>query len=122
MARYRVSRGGEYEDRPEDIEIVQPSGARMILQGRVHANHETIWAIVRKVQEEVAAKEGSGEGLVEATRTEARDTLRWAARLLYYLGFDYEDIARDLGSLVGLAELEPRGGGEEVEGGEEGEW
>jgi hypothetical protein len=35
-----------------------------------------------------------------------RDTLKWAARLLYYLGFDYEDIIRDLGSLAELAELE----------------
>jgi NDP-sugar pyrophosphorylase family protein len=35
-----------------------------------------------------------------------RDTLKWAARMLYYLGFDYEDIVRDMGSLAELAELE----------------
>ena len=48
----------------------------------------------------------SGEDLAEVMRAEIRDTLKWAARLLYYLGFDYEDIIRDLGSLAELAELE----------------
>jgi hypothetical protein len=103
MPRHRVTKGEEYDDLPEDIELVQDSGARLILQGRVNPNRQTIWAILRKVQEEVDLW---GEDLTEATRAEARDTLKWAARLLYYLGFDYEDIIRDLGSLAELAQLE----------------
>jgi hypothetical protein len=36
-----------------------------------------------------------------------RDTLQWAARMLSYLGFEHEDVVRDLGSsLAELAELE----------------
>jgi hypothetical protein len=106
MPQYRVTKGERYEDRPEDIELVQDSGARLILQGRVNPNRQTIWAILRKVQEEVDHVRLSGEDLTEVMRAEVRDTLKWAARLLYYLGFDYEDIIRDLGSLAELAELE----------------
>jgi hypothetical protein len=103
MPRHRVTRGEEYDDSPEDIELVQDSGARLVLQGRVNPNRQTIWAILRKIQEEVDLW---GEDLMEDTRAEARDTLKWAARFLYYLGFDYEDIIRDLGSLAELAQLE----------------
>jgi hypothetical protein len=39
--------------------------------------------------------------------------------LLYYLGFDYEDIIRDLGSLAELAELEAPAAAKNVE---ETEW
>ncbi|KAF1947624.1 hypothetical protein EJ02DRAFT_449104 [Clathrospora elynae] len=106
MPQYRVTKGKEYEDRPEDIELIQDSGARLILQGRVYPNRQTIWAILRKVQEEVDQWRQQDEELTEATRAEVRVTLKWAARLLYYLGFDYEDIIRDLGSLAELAELE----------------
>ncbi|KAH7380181.1 hypothetical protein BKA66DRAFT_465926 [Pyrenochaeta sp. MPI-SDFR-AT-0127] len=107
MPRYRVGRGAEYEDRPQDIELVQDSGARLILHGRVYPNRQTIWAILRKVQEEVDHGRQHGEELTDGARAEARDTLKWAARLLYYLGFDYEDTIRDLGSsLAELAELE----------------
>ncbi|KAF1842047.1 uncharacterized protein K460DRAFT_370054 [Cucurbitaria berberidis CBS 394.84] len=107
MPRFRVGKGEEYEDRPEDVELVQDSGARLILQGRVHPNRQTIWAILRKAQEEVEQRRQLGEELPAAGRAEVRDTLKWASRLLYYLGFDYEDIIRDLGSsLAELAELE----------------
>ncbi|KAF2133403.1 hypothetical protein P153DRAFT_282120 [Dothidotthia symphoricarpi CBS 119687] len=100
MPRFRPGKGEEYEDRPEDIEVVQASGARLILQGRVHPNRQTVWAILRKIQEEI------GEDSTAAARAKVRDTLKWAARLLYYLGLDYEDTIRDLGSLADLAELE----------------
>ncbi|USP73969.1 hypothetical protein yc1106_01243 [Curvularia clavata] len=119
MPRYRVTKSGEYEDRPEDIEIRQESGARLILQGRIYPNRQTVWAILRKVQEEVVVNQGGGEALSDAARTEVRDTLRWATRLLYYLGFDYEDIVRDLGSLAELAELEAPVASKELEGAEQ---
>ncbi|EOA82503.1 uncharacterized protein SETTUDRAFT_140637 [Exserohilum turcica Et28A] len=108
MAKYRVTKGEQYEDRPGDIELVQASGARVVLQGRIHANRQTIWAIVRKVQEEVVINQGGGEALAEAARTEVVDTVRWAARVLYCLGVDYDDIVGDLGSLAELAGLEGR--------------
>ena len=116
MPRYRFTKSDEYEDRPEDIELVQDSGARLILQGRVNANRQTIWAVIRKVQEEVVLYQGGGKKLSEAARTEVRDTLKWAARFLYYLGFDYEDIIRDLGSLAELAELEAPAASQEFDG------
>jgi hypothetical protein len=118
MPQYRVTKGEEYEDRPEDIELVQESGARLILQGRVNPNRQTIWAILRKIQEEVDHVRLSGEELTEVTRAEVRDTLKWAARLLYYLGFDYEDIIRDLGSLAELAELEAPAAAKDMEAAE----
>ncbi|KAI4945544.1 hypothetical protein J4E91_007886 [Alternaria rosae] len=106
MPQYRVTKSKEYEDRPEDIEIVQDGGATLILQGRIHPNRQTIWAIIRKVQNEVELEERRGKGLTEATRAELRDTLRWAARMLYNLGFNHEDIIRGLGNLAPLAKLE----------------
>lgn len=107
MPRFRVGKGDEYEDRPQDIELVQDTGARLILQGRVYPNRQTVWAILRRVQEEVDQWRQRGEQLTETAQAEVRDTLKWAASLLYYLGFDYEDIIRDLGSsLAELAELE----------------
>ncbi|KAF2645159.1 hypothetical protein P280DRAFT_390637 [Massarina eburnea CBS 473.64] len=101
MSQFRPSKGEEYEGRPPNIEIVQPSGAKLILVGRVHPNRQTVWAILRKVQQEVDER-GQQQGEID----EVRSTLKWAARLLYYLGFDYEDIVRDLGTLTDLADLE----------------
>jgi hypothetical protein len=107
MPQYRVTKSKEYKDRPEDIEIIQDSGATLVLQGRVHPNRQTIWAVIRKVQNEVELEqERRGTELPEATRAEVRDTLRWAARMLYHLGFDHEDIIRGLGNLAPLAKLE----------------
>ena len=51
----------------------------------------------------------SGKESNNNAREEMRRTLQWAARLLYYMGFDYEDIVSflaPLGSLAELAELE----------------
>jgi hypothetical protein len=106
MPQFRISKAEEYEDRPEDIEIVQPTGAKLVLRGRVHANRQTVWAILRKVQREEAQTRRSDGPSTVAKSAEIRDTLKWATRMLYYLGFDYEDIIRDLGSLAALAELE----------------
>jgi hypothetical protein len=106
MSQYRMTKGEEYESRPENIEIVQQSGAKLVLQGRVNPNRQTVWAILRKVQQEEEERRRRGEDLDVAKRAEVRDTLKWGAHLLYYLGFDYEDILRDLGSLAELAELE----------------
>jgi len=106
MPRHRVTRVDSYENRPDDIELVQDSGARVVLQGRVHPNRQTIWIIIRKVEEEVDLRKQGGKELQDATCSEVRDTLQWAARLLYYLGYDYEDIIRDLGNLGAMAEIE----------------
>ncbi|KAJ4377769.1 hypothetical protein N0V83_000599 [Neocucurbitaria cava] len=107
MPHFRVGKGNEYENRPEDIELVQESGARLILQGRVSPNRQTIWIIIRKVQEEVDKWGQLGEEVPAAAQAEVRDTLKWASRLLHYLGFNHEDMIRDLGcSLAELAELE----------------
>lgn len=108
MPRFMMGKAAEYNDRPEDIELVQESGATLVLQGRLHPNHQTIWAILRKIQEEVGLQRWQGEEHVASERAKVRDTLRWAARLLHHLGSDYEDIMRDMGSsLAELAELEP---------------
>ncbi|KAJ4305263.1 hypothetical protein N0V90_000794 [Kalmusia sp. IMI 367209] len=106
MATFRVSKGEEYESRPDDVAIHQPSGTKLVLLGRIHPNRQTVWAILRKVQQEDEELQGRGEGVSVAQRAEMGETLKWAARLLYYMGFDYEDIIRDLGSLAELAELE----------------
>ena len=106
MPQFRVGRGREIEAFPDDIEIVQDSGAKLVLQGRILPNRQTIWAILRKVQSEVEQWTQEGKDMPSFARDQARDTLRWAARLLYCLGSDYEDIIRDLGSLATLAELE----------------
>ncbi|KAF2653287.1 hypothetical protein K491DRAFT_705954 [Lophiostoma macrostomum CBS 122681] len=105
MPRFRVGKGEEYESRPEDIEIEQPSGAKLILQGRIHADRQTIWAILRRVELEVGQSKATGSELTMREREETRETLQWAARLLYYLGYDHEDIIRLFGSLAELAEL-----------------
>ncbi|KAF2244223.1 hypothetical protein BU26DRAFT_522911 [Trematosphaeria pertusa] len=106
MPRTRVGKGEEYESRPGNIEIVQSSGAGIIFQGRIYPNRQTIWAILRKVQQEEDHRRAKGEELTASKRAKVRETLEWAAKLLYYLGFDYEDIVRDLGGLAELAELE----------------
>jgi len=106
MPQFRMTKGEEYESRPENIEIVQQSGAKLVLRGRVDPNRQTVWAILRKVQREEDERRRRGGELTVVQRAEVRETLQWAARLLYYLGFDYEDIVRDLGGLAGLAELE----------------
>ncbi|KAH7077838.1 hypothetical protein BKA63DRAFT_509168 [Paraphoma chrysanthemicola] len=106
MPRYQVGRSEEFNERPEDIELVQDSGATLALRGRVQPNRQTIWAILRKVQEEVGQRRWQDDNFSASEREEVRDTLRWAARLLHHLGNDYEDIARDMGSsLAELAEL-----------------
>lgn len=106
MPLSRVGKGAENESKPEDIEIVQPSGVKLIFQGRVYPNRQTVWAILRKVQQEEDQRRESGKHLTVRKRAEAQETLQWAAKLLYHLGFDYEDIIRDLGTLAEIAELE----------------
>jgi hypothetical protein len=117
MPTYRVTKSKEYEDRPEDIEIVQDSGPTIILQGRITPNRQTIWAIIRKVQSEVDLDDRRGKELPEATRAERRDTLRWAARMLVNLGFDFEDITRGLGNLAALAKIEAPASSRDVDSG-----
>ena len=106
MPQFRLGKGEEADTFPDNIEIVQDSGTKLVLQGRILPNRQTIWAILRKVQSEVEQWGQEGKEMTLAARDQARDTLRWAARLLYYLGYDYEGIIRDLGSLANLAELE----------------
>jgi hypothetical protein len=106
MPQFRVGKGEEIEASPINIEIAQDSGAKLVLQGRILPNRQTIWAILRKVQSEVEQWGQDGKEVSITARDQARDTLRWAARLLYYLGYEHEDIVRDLGSLAKLAELE----------------
>lgn len=106
MSKFRPSKSDEYESRPENIEVHQASGAKLILLGRIHPNRQTVWAILRMVRQEFEElQDGSEEGSM-AKRAELRETLKWAARLLYYMGFDYEDITRDVGNLAELADLE----------------
>jgi hypothetical protein len=106
MPRFRAGKSEEYADRPDNIEIDQDVGAKLVLQGRVSPNRQTIWAILRRVQHEEDQRRESGIELTSEERAEVRQTLKWAARLLYYMGCDYEDIIRDLGGLAELAELE----------------
>ncbi|KAF2828495.1 hypothetical protein CC86DRAFT_319316 [Ophiobolus disseminans] len=107
MPRFQVSKGGDIGSRPEDIELVQETGASLVLQGRVLPNRQTILAILRKVQEEVVQLKWKGEDLSPSERAEVRHTLQWAVGLLHNLGNDHEDIIRDIGSnLMELAELE----------------
>lgn len=106
MPQYHTSKGDEFKNRPENIEIDHDSGTKIILQGRILPNRQTILIILRTAQEEVESCRQRSEEFAEITRTEVRDTLKWAVQLLSYLGFDYEDICRDLGdSLVELAEF-----------------
>lgn len=107
MPRFQVGRSEEYQDRPSDIELAQSSGAKLTLQGRVQPNRQTIWAILRKVQEEVDQCRWQGKELSATKRAEVRDTLHWAAGVLHDVGYDYEDISQDMGSsLMELADLE----------------
>ncbi|KAF3042462.1 hypothetical protein E8E12_009797 [Didymella heteroderae] len=106
MPQYRYSKTEEVKALPDNIEIDQASGAKLVLQGRLLPNRQTIWAILRKVQSEVEQWDQEGKDKSTSAHDQARDTLRWAARLLYCLGSDYDDITRDLGSLAKLAELE----------------
>jgi hypothetical protein len=105
MPRFRVDKVEEYESRPDDIVIEQSSGAKLILQGRIHANRQTVWAVLRKVEKEVGQAKSTGSEMTMHKREETRETLKWAARLLYYLGYDYEDIIGVFGGLAELAEL-----------------
>ncbi|KAJ4993957.1 hypothetical protein SVAN01_00434 [Stagonosporopsis vannaccii] len=106
MPQFRFGKTEEVAEIPENIEIIQDSGAVLILQGRILPNRQTIWAILRKVQGEVEQWSQEGQEMTTSARDQARDTLRWATRFLHFLGYDYEDIVRDLGSLAKLAELE----------------
>ncbi|KAF2787435.1 hypothetical protein K505DRAFT_329689 [Melanomma pulvis-pyrius CBS 109.77] len=115
MAQFHEGKAEEHESRPEDIVITQSSGTQLIVQGRVYPNRQTVWAIVREVQQEEKRMREQGEPFTGEKRAEVRSTLKWAARLLYYLGFDHEDIVRDLGSLAELAELAAPSGPRDVE-------
>ncbi|ORX99692.1 hypothetical protein BCR34DRAFT_592827 [Clohesyomyces aquaticus] len=106
MPRIQVGKGDEYEARPEDITIAQPSGAMLVLQGRVGPNRQTVFAVLRKVQQEQVDRKKTKPELTVEELAEVRTTLKWAAKFLYYLGYDYEDIIKDLGVLAELAELE----------------
>ncbi|KAF2111717.1 hypothetical protein BDV96DRAFT_614583 [Lophiotrema nucula] len=101
MPQFRVGKGEEYENRPNDIVITQSSGTRLILQGRVLPNRQTVLAVLRKVQRELDEIKldqitESKSDIPTEKNMEFKATLKWAARLLYYLGFDHEDITRDL--------------------------
>jgi hypothetical protein len=107
MPRFFADKGAEYDARPKDIELVQESGAKLTLQGRVEPNRQTIWAIISKARDEVDQRRRKGQELSATERAEVRSTLKWAARVLHRLGYEYEDISRDMGSsLTELAELE----------------
>jgi hypothetical protein len=107
MPRFYKGRGEQCDDRLQNIELVQESGAKLILSGRVQPNRQTFSAIFRKVQEQVDQRRRQGEEFSATERAGVRDTLRWAARRLIDLGYDYEAIVRDMGSsLADLAELE----------------
>jgi len=101
MPRFQLGKGDDYLDRPKDIELVQESEAKLVLQGRVQLNRQTVLAVLRQVQEEMAQKKW--QELPATEHTKVRNTLRWIARLLHNLGYDHEDIVRDVGN--GLAEL-----------------
>ncbi|KAF1999674.1 hypothetical protein P154DRAFT_436806 [Amniculicola lignicola CBS 123094] len=106
MPTIQSTKSEELRNRPEDIEIIQPSGTVLTLQGRILPNRQTVWMIIRKVQQEVVSVNDLGAEERVEKRRETKKTLRWAARLLYYLGLDYEDIIRDFGSLAELAQIE----------------
>ena len=106
MPRFRFGKSEQLAESPGNIEIVQDSGAVLILQGRILPNRQTIWAIIRKVQSEVEEWSTEGYDATIAARDQVCDTLQWAIHLLYCLGYDYQDIKGDLGSLARLAEFE----------------
>lgn len=103
----RERKADDLEKAPPHIELAQPSGAKLILGGRVHANRQTIWAVLRKTQEEVsrASAEGKQLALDESQRVVLRATLEWAVGMLYRLGLEVEDVVRDLGDLSNIAEF-----------------
>jgi len=108
MPTYRVGKGQQLESQPPNIELVQDSGAKFILQGRILPNRLTILAILRKAKEEVTSWQQRGEGPAGDMHAELRDTVQWAAKMLFSLGYEHQDILRDLGSsLAEIAELEP---------------
>jgi hypothetical protein len=116
MPRFQTGKGAEYEGRPPNIELVQESGARLVLQGRVKPNRQTFSAIFRKLQEEVEQRRWQGEEVSAIERAEVRDTLKWAARILYTLGYDYDDVLSDMGTtLADLAGLEAPVGAREFD-------
>jgi hypothetical protein len=107
MSRYWKGKGEEYLGQPPNIELAQESGAKLVLRGRVLPNRQTVWIILRKIQEEVDQRRWQGEDMSTTERAEVSNRLKWAARLLHNLGYDYDDIVRDMGnSLAELAELE----------------
>jgi hypothetical protein len=106
MPRFRFGKSQEVAELPAHIEIVQDSGSVLTLSGRILPNRQTIWVILRKVQNEVEQWGHEGNEMTASARNEVRYTVRWAARLLYCLGYEYEDIVSELGSLAELAELE----------------
>ncbi|KAF2016346.1 hypothetical protein BU24DRAFT_422694 [Aaosphaeria arxii CBS 175.79] len=106
MPRFRAGPSEEYARQPDNIVIQQASGSRLVLQGRVSANRQTVWAIIRKAQQELAEQDANDAAPTSDTRLQARETLRWAAKMLYYMGSEHEDIVRDFGSLAQVAELE----------------
>jgi hypothetical protein len=114
MPRFQTGKGAEYEGQPRNIELFQESGAKLVLQGRVKPNRQTFSAIFRKLQEEVEQRRRQGEEVSATERSEVRHTLKWAARILYNLGYDYGDVLSDMGStLADLAELEAPAGARE---------
>lgn len=106
MPRFRFGKSQQVAELPAHIEIVQDSGSVLTLSGRILPNRQTIWVILRKVQNEVEQWGLEGNEMTASARHEVRHTVRWAARLLYSLGYEYEDIVSELGSLAELAELE----------------
>ncbi|CBX91127.1 hypothetical protein LEMA_P061610.1 [Plenodomus lingam JN3] len=88
MPRYRVGKGQQLKKLPPNIQLVQSSGAKLILQGRILPNRLTILVILRKIQEEVTSwQQGGSEKYVQVKRAEIRDTLQWAVRMLWYMGY-----------------------------------
>jgi hypothetical protein len=87
--------------------MTHSSGATLTFKGRIHPNRQTVRAILRKVQEEVNnSGTANNTKLTAEKRAKLRTTLRWASELLYNLGFDFEDVVRDLGDLAQIAELQ----------------
>ncbi|KAL5120674.1 hypothetical protein ACEQ8H_001423 [Pleosporales sp. CAS-2024a] len=107
MPHIWTGKADQYTDRPLDIELVQKSGTKLTLQGRVQPNRQTFVILFRQVQLEVEQYKWQGEDLPATKREEVGDTLKWAARLLWRLGYDNEDIVRDMGTtLAKLVELD----------------
>lgn len=108
LSVYREGKSEEIQNRPHHIEIVQDSGATLVLTGRVRPNHHTVRTIIQKVhqeQEEEEERRKHGGILASDPRQQAK-TLKWSARLLHYLGADRQDIAHELGGLAELGGLE----------------